>query len=58
MAMSDYEKQMEAEIKKRVEVIESEDYDLGVPFSRRNWATVAVLFTVSLILIIVGGVLQ
>lgn len=58
MAMSDYEKQMEAEIKKRVEEIESEDYDLGVPFSKRNWVAVAVLFTVSLILIIAGGVLQ
>lgn len=58
MAMSDYEKQMEAEIKKRVEEIESDDYDLGVPFSKRNWVTVSALFAISVILIIVGGVLQ
>lgn len=58
MAMSDYEKQMETEIKKRVEEIESEDYDLGVPFSKQNWVTVSALFAISLILIIIGGVLQ
>lgn len=58
MAASDYEKQMEAEIKKRVEEIESEDYDLGVPFSKANWAAVVCLFAVSLALVMVGGFLQ
>lgn len=58
MATSDYERQMEEEIKRRVEELESEDYDLGVPFSKKNWVVVACLFVVSLALILVGGAIS
>lgn len=55
MATSDYERQMEEEIKRRVEEIESEDYDLGEPFSKANWVVVGCLFVVALALVLIGG---
>lgn len=58
MSVTDFEKEMEAEIKRRVEIIESDDYDFGVPFSKGNWCLVGVLFVVSAILITIGAVLS
>ena len=57
MSTSNFEQEMEAEIRRRVEIIESEDYDFGVPFSKGNWILVGALFVISLILIIIGGTL-
>ena len=56
MATSDFERQMEEEIKKRVEEMEAEDYDWGVPFSKRDWTVVVIFFAVSLILVSIGMV--
>ncbi|MBR0127893.1 MAG: hypothetical protein IJL99_06480 [Firmicutes bacterium] len=56
MASSDFELQMEEEIKKRVEEMEADDYDMGVPFSKQNWAVVVIFFVVSLILVTIGMV--
>ena len=58
MSVTDFEKEMEAEIKRRVEIIESDDYDFGVPFSKGNWRLVGALFVVSAILITIGAVLS
>lgn len=56
MASSDFELQMEEEIKQRVEEMEAEDYDWGVPFSKQNWAVVVIFFVISLILVTIGMV--
>jgi len=56
MASTDFELQMEEEIKKRVEEMEADDYDMGVPFSKQNWAVVVIFFVVSLILVTIGMV--
>ncbi len=54
---TDFEREMQAEIKRRVEIIESDDYDFGIPFSKGNWCFVGILFVISVALIVVGAVL-
>ena len=57
MSTSSFEQEMEAEIKRRVEIIESDEYDFGVPFSKGNWVLIGTLFVVSLVLIMIGDIL-
>ena len=51
----DYENKLNAEIEKRIEEMESADYEFPQRFNRTDWFVLAVVCAVSLAVIIMGA---
>ncbi|MBQ8827501.1 MAG: hypothetical protein IJ007_10450 [Oscillospiraceae bacterium] len=51
----DYENKLNAEIEKRIEEMESDDYEFPQRFNRTDWFVLAVVCAVSLAVIIMGA---
>jgi len=52
--MTEFEKELNLEIDKRISQIEQEEYDLGKSFSKTNWVFVGIAVVFGLGLILMG----
>lgn len=53
--LSDYEREMNNEIEKRLSILESKDYNFGKTFNKWNWVFVGVMILVGLGIILYGA---
>lgn len=54
---TDYEKKLDEEIEKRIEIMESQDYIFAKRFSKVNYIFTALVIFICLIMLVIGAYL-